>query len=306
MPHLPAIALFALATIAAPTVPEAAPSPPTAETPEMLDTARDMSLRMTVPTHVNGHGPYAFTIDTGADRSVVSDSLAQELGLPADGKVIMNGIVGPQSVGTVRVDLLQVGRGRGRAISAPVLPERTLGATGFLGIDAMAGQSVILDFRRNRITLTPSKREENDPNVIVVTGRSRFGQLILTDARVKGVKVYAIVDTGAQNTIGNLALRRLLGRTGAIAPGGGMVIGVTGATLPAELSAVPRIHLGGLTLGNMPIAFADVETFRKFGVDGAPAILLGMDVLRGFERVAVDFRRREVRFLIGDGAFSRS
>jgi hypothetical protein len=56
-----------------------------------------------------------------------------------------------------------------------------------------------------------------------------------------------------------------------------------------------------MTVSNMPLMFADAHTFRKFGVGDVPAILVGMDMLRRFDRVAVDFRRREVRFLIGDG-----
>ena len=98
----------------------------------------------------------------------------------------------------------------------------------------------------------------------------------------------------------------MLGGKGPLPIGRGELIGVTGATLPAEPATVPRIRLGGLRLANMPIAFADVGTFRHFGVDHRPAILIGMDVLRGFERVAIDFRRREVRFRIGSGALSRS
>lgn len=269
---------------------------------ETLATARDAAARMTLPAQINGHGPYAFTIDTGADRSVVSDSLATELALPAAGAATVIGIVGPQAVATVTVDRLRIGRRERRGIAAPVLPRGALGASGFIGLDALAGESVLLDFRHNRISLARSPEEAmvGDPEVIVVTGKSRFGQLILTDARIGKTKVYAIIDTGAQNTIGNLALRTLMGRTGALRDAGARIVGVTGAALPAESGIVPHIQLGGLTIGDMPIAYADIRTFRRFGVGDKPAILLGMDVLRSFERVAVDFRRREVRFLHGD------
>jgi predicted aspartyl protease len=275
---------------------------------ETLVTSTDSVQRMTVETHVNGTGPFGFTIDTGSDRSVVSDRLALHLSLPVGNSVTVYGIAGPSSVSTVMLDSIRVGQRERKGISAPVLPERSLGSSGFLGIDALRDQRVIMDFKRNRITIASSAREamEGEDGVIVVTGRSRFGQLILTDARVGTIKVNAIIDTGAENTIGNLVLRNMMAKRGGLKGQMTSIIGVTGAELPAEASSIPRIKLGGLELVHMPIAYADVQTFKLFGIDDKPAILVGMDVLRGFERVAVDFKQREVRFRVGDGWLGQS
>jgi predicted aspartyl protease len=280
----------------------------TPEPEETLATSVDRGLRMTVETHVNGSGPFSFTIDTGADRSVVSDRLATRLALPLGKTVTVYGIAGPVPVSTVQLDSLRVGQRERKGIAAPVLPEHSLGAVGFLGIDALRDERILMDFKRNRITIANSAREamEGEDGVIVVTGRSRFGQLILTDARIGNVKVHAIIDTGAENTIGNLVLRNMMAKRGA-APGYmTTIIGVTGAELPAEASTVARIRLGGLELVHMPIAYANVQTFKLFGIDDKPAILVGMDVLRGFERVAVDFKQREVRFRVGSGWLGQS
>jgi hypothetical protein len=46
----------------------------------------------------------------------------------------------------------------------------------------------------------------------------------------------------------------------------------------------------------MPVAITDSEVFRRLGLEDKPALLLGMDVLRSFERVSVDFANRKVRF----------
>jgi predicted aspartyl protease len=275
---------------------------------ETLATSTDTVQRMTVETHVNGTGPFGFTIDTGSDRSVVSDRLALHLRLAAGTAVTVYGIAGPSSVSTVMLDSLRVGQRERKGVTAPVLPERSLGSPGFLGIDQLRDQRVIMDFKRNRITIANSAREamEGEEGVIVVTGRSRFGQLILTDARVGGIKVHAIIDTGAENTIGNLVLRKMMAKRGDIKGQMTSIIGVTGAELPAEASSIPHIKLGGLELAHMPIAYADVQTFKLFGIDDKPAILVGMDVLRGFERVAVDFKEREVRFRVGDGWLGQS
>ena len=54
----------------------------------------------------------------------------------------------------------------------------------------------------------------------------------------------------------------------------------------------------GLKIHNIPLAFADLHTFRRFGLTDQPAMLLGMDVLRLCGRVTVDFKRREASFTL--------
>lgn len=287
-----------LQSAAAPATPVLPPAPDA----ETLATGVDWATRMTLPTQVNGHGPYAFTIDTGADRSVVSDALASELKLPQGRDATVFGIDGEQPVSTVKLDKLIFGRSEHRSVNAPVLPRGSLGAQGFIGLDALAKESVVLDFhaRTIRIAHSPTEAMVGDPDVIVVTGKSRFGQLILTDASIGKMKVYAIIDTGAENSIGNLALREMLGRSGPLDDKGVKVVSVTGTALPAEASHIRQIRMGGMTLYDMPIAYADVATFHHFKLDHQPAILIGMDVLRTFQRVAVDFQRRSVRFKMPD------
>jgi hypothetical protein len=62
---------------------------------------------------------------------------------------------------------------------------------------------------------------------------------------------------------------------------------------------VKRIRLGGIDINDMPVAFADVHPFAKLGLTDKPAVLLGMDALRLFDRVSVDFPNRRVRLLGG-------
>jgi len=299
------LASLLLTSAAAPVAAPTPPAPPPSES-EMLKLSIDNWTRMTLPTQVNGKGPYAFTIDTAADRSVVSDAVANELQLQTTGGATLYGIVGPQHVSLVTLDKFRIGRRERHDVSVPVLPREHLGAAGFIGIDALANETVLLDFKRSQISIARSADEgmEHEDGVIVVTGRSKFGQLVLTDAHIGKTKVYAIIDTGAQTTIGNMAFRKLLlGRTGPIKDEGRYIVSVTGSQLPYENGHVDHMMLGDLNVVDLNIALADVQTFRRFGVDDKPAILLGMDVLRGFERVAIDFRKRSVRFLIGKGLY---
>ena len=46
----------------------------------------------------------------------------------------------------------------------------------------------------------------------------------------------------------------------------------------------------------MFIAFADASGFKALGLSDRPALLLGMNVMRAFDRVSIDFAQRRVRF----------
>ena len=124
---------------------------------------------------------------------------------------------------------------------------------------------------------------------------------MLVDASIAGRKIHVIIDTGAQVSVGNSALQRLVGKK-KLAPFVPIdLISVTGGVMPALYSAIPDIRIGGLHIANLPVAFADVQPFRKFGVENKPALLLGMDGLKLFDRVSIDFANRRVRFLMPEG-----
>jgi hypothetical protein len=65
-----------------------------------------------------------------------------------------------------------------------------------------------------------------------------------------------------------------------------------------EHATATRMRLGQVAFSNMPIAFADVAPFERFGLDRKPAMLLGMNALRFFRWVDIDFANREIRLLM--------
>ncbi len=268
---------------------------------ESLATAEDRSARLTVPVMIDGHGPYPFVVDTGANRSVISRELATTLKLPAGPQVALDDALVRERVDTVLIDRLDVGRRQIRAVEAPVLPASDLGADGMLGIDSLRGQHVVLDFKARRLLVAPSgEADDFAANATIVQGRRRFGQLVLVDAESQTRPIFVILDSGAQNTIGNDALRRLM----RFDAGGGArlpverLISVTGKQTLAELDEMPEIRLGEVTIQHAPVAYASLHTFTQFGLDDRPALLLGMDVLHAFRSVSIDFRRREVLFVL--------
>jgi predicted aspartyl protease len=284
--------------------PDGAPASPDAASSESaagnLALSHDAASRLTVSVMIDGNGPFNFVIDTGSDRTVISRELASRLELPKGPDVMLHGTAGSQQVETAVISRLSIGNRVVEAIDAPVLAAANIGAEGMLGIDSLRDEHVVMDFRNKTLSATPSTSDDLGPFTIIVRGRSRFGQLILVDAQVRGRKVYVIVDSGAQNTIGNLALQRLLTSREKSPNEQALAdeISVTGQRSTAEIQSVAEIHIGALTVKNMRLAFADLHTFDRYGLSDKPAMLLGMDVLSLCDRVTLDFDRREATFTL--------
>jgi predicted aspartyl protease len=272
---------------------------PPGESGEEIGIAEDGRDRMTVSTMIDGKGPYQFLIDTGAERTVISAELARRLALSAGKSARLHSMTGETHVSTVVIPKLQVSKKPVHQIHAPALKQENLGAAGMLGIDSLQSQRVTFDFEQQKMTIVPSRVAERvkEKDTIVVTARNRLGRLVLVDASLEGQKLKVVLDTGSEVTVGNEALRRkLIGkkRMGKTVPIG--LISVTGGRIEADYTQVKQVRLGGVMINDLPVAFAEVHPFRQLGLDDEPALLLGMDALRLFERVSVDFANRKVRF----------
>jgi predicted aspartyl protease len=286
-----------------------APAPPL-DAGARLETAFDQARRMTVPVFLNGKGPFAFVVDTGANRTVVSSEVAQACALPPAGQADVHGIAGAERTDLAAVRRLGVGSVTSSALILPVLPRGRLGADGLLGVDILRGRQMLLDFVQNRFEIAPSGqgvaigeatnsriRPSNAP--IQVSATYRYGQLVILDSQVANVPVSAFIDSGAQVTVGNRALRDAVVRR---MPEFGVrlapvpLISATGQTAMGEFAPLPTLRLGGMQIEQVMGIFADLHIFDLWKLNDRPAILIGIDVLRHFRDVTLDFGRREVIF----------
>lgn len=293
-------ALILPALLAAAASAQDAPAPPldsTTTAEDELAFAME-KRRMTVPVSVAGAGPYDFIIDTGAQRTVISRELATELGLPRGRTVGLVAMTGRTQVETVLVPSIKVSSFAGEKIEAPQLERRHMGAPGILGIDTLQGHAVKIDFDREKMKVQPSKKRKRRsvaaPGEVVIVAKSLFGQLVVTDATFRNTKVRVILDTGTEVSMGNEALRQRVARSHK-----GVqnieLISVIGGKMVAGYTQIPQVRIGDVTFQNLPIAFSAAAPFKEWGLEDKPALLLGMDALRLFREVHIDFANREVR-----------
>jgi len=286
-------------------------APPTPEQPLLvLDASLDQDARLTVEVDINGQGPFQFVVDTGADRTVLTPSIVERLALPPGPEIIVHGVSGSVTSSTARIASLRAGDARLSDVNLPVLPYDRVGADGLLGVDILEGRNVVMDFAKKRLEIRRSQTMSQiarPSREVSVMADERFGRLTLADSRIGGARSLAFIDSGGGVSIGNMALARAISARRRRTPdivqqarlltaGGEMQLG--------EFRIVRSIVMGDLRLTNIPMAFADLHIFDVWSLNERPAALIGVDVLRLFARVELDFGAGRVLFRLGQGGMA--
>ena len=256
----------------------------------------DRFERLTVPVSIDGAGPFRFLVDTGSQATAISGDIADSLALPDLGLATLVATGSSSTVPLRRVDRLEFANREFNNLTSPLLSRRHVGADGIIGLDSLQDLSVLIDFRDDTIRVVETMLARDvgtDPFEIVVRAKRRFGQMVITDARIDGVRTSVIIDTGAQNSIGNRALQKRL-RARALQTA--ISTDVNGTEFVTDLGRAKRMRLGDLILSGVELGFADSPVFELMGMDDRPALILGITTLRAFDRVAIDFAGRRVMF----------
>lgn len=210
--------------------------------------------------------------------------------------------VGSLQAPSVNIDTLQVGDRVMRRARVPVLSARGLRADGMLGVDWLKGERLVLDMINSRLEIRKPGRSPMSQGATVVPARLRSGQLTIIDADLNGRgNISCLVDSGSEVTIGNSRLRELAALRN---PGFERelstitLIDVSNRSFEAQWGYLPFVRVGGVQFGNLPVAFADPPLFRLWNLDRTPAVMLGMDIIRQFARVEMDFSQRRVGFTV--------
>jgi hypothetical protein len=176
-----------------------------------------------------------------------------------------------------------------------------MGADGIVGVDVLRSQRVQFDFGTQTMSIVPSATPDftAEKGTIVVSARRKNGRLIVTDADVDGHSLTVILDTGSEVSIGNSALRHRLLGSSLVDPQRSVELqSVTGQKIIGEYMVIPVMTIGGIGLSNLAVVFTDAETFKQLHLENKPAMLLGMNAIRAFKRVSIDFANRKFRVVL--------
>ena len=247
--------------------------------------------RPMVGTVVNGVGPLPFIIDTGASKSIVYRSLTAMIGLqalPNQSKRILTATGYKRVLAYPVSDFFVLGRTL-QVTETVALPD-IIGsdAKGLIGVDLLAGLTLFVDLEAGAAKLKPSGPLGGE--WVTIQGRPvAYGSLAL-EINIGGLDIPVIVDTGASDTVINVAGSEAIGRSST---------GVRRESITASMSGgrqmvfaslrVPSFKIGEFERTNMRLVVADVPVFAMLGARDVPAIILGMDLL-GQQPFAIDFK----------------
>jgi len=309
----PRVLLFALASLAplaclANDVDSpAAPQPPPPANPNVEEvivaapepryvapTLRDRIGRVWAPVYINGKGPYRLVLDTGANRTAIVPSLAKKIGIPSETNVLkVVGATGASIVPAIKVHSIEVGDLFLGDRQVAIVPDVFGGAEGVLGADGLSDKRVNIDFKNDQISILRSTGPVRGNGFTRIPVKLRYGHLLMFDVTLAGIRTRAMLDTGAQSTIGNSSLRAALARRKRQGVEN-IVIGVTLDAQKGETLLAPAVELGDLTLRGMQVTFGDMYIFEAWKMTDTPALLIGMDIIGLLDNLIIDYKRREL------------
>ncbi|WP_305098328.1 aspartyl protease family protein [Croceibacterium aestuarii] len=289
-------AVVALASVASTPPPAQPEEPDSVSDVEQIALQKEYYDRVTVPVHLMGIGPYKFMVDTGAQATVVSTRVADEVGLHERRAAVLVGMASKANVETAEVPQFTLGSREFHIQTAPIVPQENLGlADGILGLDSLQNQRVLIDFVKKRILVADSDTLGGNVGYeIIVKARRKLGQLIITGARINGIDTDVIVDTGSQSSLGNMALLKRLRSARALPDN--TITDVNGEQLTGNVKVVRKLEIDRMSISNLPIIFADAPPFESLGMHERPALILGITELKLFRRVAIDFSNQKILF----------
>jgi Aspartyl protease len=254
---------------------------------------------LVVPAGINGKWVH-LVVDSGAERTTISDAAAVRLGLPHDPRYLSRstGIGGVTSATDVTIERLVIGGvhfpiNRIAVGSFNLQTDQGLSADGLLGADILLAFDMDIDVPGGKLTLYRSPTCPNmrppwpEPAVEIAGVRARKDRLLLP-FELDNVPGLAILDTGAQGNVIGVDMARRMGLDAQTLAGDQAVRqrGVGPGETISRLHQFNLFRIGPVTEEQPRIAVLASD----FGVGDA---LIGEEFLRG-RRVWLSFRNRQV------------
>jgi hypothetical protein len=155
---------------------------------------------------------------------------------------------------------------------------------------------LLIDFQRNRVEIARHVESLVRAQSIKIHALRLAYGLMTLDTKVGGVRVRAVLDTGSERTLGNIALRDALNAhrsRGAMAQLTS-VYGATEEVESGELRAAPPIMIESLRITDVVIVYGSFHIFKVWALEDTPAMIIGMDVLGTVASLSIDFKNQDI------------
>lgn len=258
----------------------------------------------TVPVYVDGHGPYPFILDSGADSTAVYRWFAEKMRFKAvkGGDQELSGQTGTTKVTMYHVGDLKLDGHHLRNVEAYGLPNRHDAGreAGVLGNDFMDGRLVTYDFPCRRIAVHAKPVDVAKlvgPGAHVVHADSHKSSTLLTiPVTVNGATGTGIIDTGSRQT----RLSPRFARAAGIDPESAKfrsakaIYGANSKGMVPLTGPVGTVGFGGMTIRHAEAQIVALPFFEQ-EFKGKRVMLLGADLM-GHYRVFYDHAASKIWF----------
>jgi predicted aspartyl protease len=250
-----------------------------------------------VPALVNEEGPFEFAVDTGAAMSIVTDDLADRIGIRATETKEGLGSAGRRvEVPLGRVDSVSVGEVTVSDLRVGIMKElpRCVGR-GVLGYNFLESFTLTVDYGRNQLTLAAPAHEPQPGVSALAQVPLRLARsdrpILLVDVVVDTEQTFAfILDTGASHTVVSPELAR---RVDLRDVQGESIVGVGGVTR-SSAGVVRSLSVGEALVSDSMVIVADIFSALNEATGATFQGILGFDFLSRFT-LEIDYPNQTLR-----------
>jgi hypothetical protein len=247
----------------------------------------------TIPAFVNGRGPFAFILDTGADGSTLYKWFAEKEHL-SKGKVRdVYGQTGSVSSPTYSLKSLSVDGRTIHNVVADGLPNRHDAGrqAGVAGNDLMDGTITIFDFPCRTVEIHPKPVDLHaivpSDSVMVQGGSVPDGTQLTLPVTVGDVEGTAYLDTGSRDTriSPSFAAAAHIDPSSPTFRDADLIFGFKSKGTVSRIGPIGSVQFAGITVADAEARVIDLPVFGAFRAGGPPAMILGMDLMKGYRLV---------------------
>lgn len=259
--------------------------------------AFDKDGRPVTDITLNGQHTYSFVVDTAAQMSMIGKTVVDDLELKADpsNTVQVHGAAGGfTALNRYAIQSLQMGGVTKTNLLLPLpMHGNVTDATGIAGVDIFGASGFEMNFKTKTITLGPSDLSTKI-NAVNVPIDLLYNIFIQAHIEINGVKMLALIDTGARKSVANMAALKALGleEDDASLTKFTEKIGITDGTAIILEGFTGDMTLGTYTLSNVTPEFSELSVFRALQMSDEPGLILGMDILGRMNAIAIDYKAK--------------